>query len=227
MTNAAETVPTAISKGYEHKPQQYFAGARRDFVDEMPVAPDARILEIGCGAADTGAYAKSSQKCGFYAGIELSPDAAAVARQSIDEVLVGDAERIDLPWPQESFDALVMSEVLEHLVDPWATLQRLRPLLKPGARVYASSPNVSHFRVILGQLRGRWDLTDTGIMDRTHLRWFTPKTFAEMFEGAGFEVHSVGPVAPFRAKAKIAMALTFGRTRHLFMTQSSIRATRR
>jgi 2-polyprenyl-3-methyl-5-hydroxy-6-metoxy-1,4-benzoquinol methylase len=100
--------------------------------------------------------ALASGKCQAYCGVELFDRAAAIASQTLTQVVVGDVEKVELPWKPTSFDALIMSEVLEHLVDPWAALRRLRPLLKPGAMVFASSPNASHYEVILMLLRGDW-----------------------------------------------------------------------
>jgi len=210
---------TGIEQAYLSKTPQYFDGARADMVEKLPTNPKARILEIGCGFGGTGELALKLGKCGEYYGVELSEDASRTAREKLTDVIAGNVEAIDLPWPEQHFDALIMSEVLEHLIEPWDVLERLFPLLRDGAIVMASSPNVSHYSVILELLRGNWDLTDSGVMDRTHLRWFTPKTYADMFEQAGFSVHEIRPVAPFRFKAKFLMSVTGGRFRHSFMRQ--------
>ncbi len=219
---------TAADPGsYDVKAGSYFEGARKDFVDELPDDPHAHILEIGCSNGNTGALALAMGKCERYAGVEIHRAAALVAREKLSEVLIGDIERIDLPWEQQSFDALILSEVLEHLVDPWKVLLRLHSYLKPGALVLASSPNVSHHRIIRMLLRGEWNLTDDGIMDRTHLRWFTPKSFAQMFEDCGYQVDKVEPMSPFRFQTRFQIALLFGRAKHLFVKQMKLRAVRK
>jgi SAM-dependent methyltransferase len=109
-------------------------------------------------------------------------------------VHVGDIETLDLPYPPETFDSLVCSEVLEHLASPEAVLGKLVPLLKPGGRVYASVPNLSHWRIMLDLLRGRFEYAERGPMDRTHLRWFTPRTFKALFEGCGVTVDHLAPI---------------------------------
>jgi 2-polyprenyl-3-methyl-5-hydroxy-6-metoxy-1,4-benzoquinol methylase len=210
---------TGIEHAYLSKTPQYFDGARADMVEKLPTNPKARILEIGCGFGGTGELALKLGKCGEYYGVELSEDASRTAREKLTDVIAGNVEAIDLPWPEQHFDALIMSEVLEHLIEPWDVLGRLFPLLRDGAIVLASSPNIAHYSMVMGLLRGDWDLTDTGVMDRTHLRWFTPRTYAEMFEMAGFVVDEVAPVVPFRPKAKLLNSLTAGRYRHLFMRQ--------
>ena len=212
---------------YDTKDSSYFEGARLDFVSEMSENPEAHILEIGCSNGNTGALALAMNKCGKYTGVEIHEAAAQKAKDKLSEVLVGDIEQMELPWQDNTFDALVLSEVLEHLVDPWKVLRRLHRYLKPGAMVFASSPNVSHHRIIRMLLKGEWNLTDDGIMDRTHLRWFTPSTFAQMFEDSGYRVVSVEPMSPFRLQVKLQIALLFGKGRHLFIKQIKIKAIRK
>jgi SAM-dependent methyltransferase len=209
---------------YAGRRAQYFAGARRPFVDVLPANPTGRILEIGCGNGDTSAYAKQSGKCAWACGVELCAEPATIARTKIDRVIVGDVESIDFGIPDASLDAVLMSEVLEHLVDPWAVVRRLHPLLRPGGVVVAGSPNVAHRSVVWGLLRGDFDYEPEGVMDRTHLRWFTPRTYRRMFEEAGFVVDAVEPASAPRLRSRIVNALTFGASRHLFMTQIVLRA---
>lgn len=207
---------------YETKPSSYFEGCRADYVDALPATPEAAILEIGCASGGTGALALERGKCATYVGVELNPAAAEIAGHKLTQVLTGNVEEMELPFKPASFDALIVSEVLEHLIDPWKVMQRLAPLVKPGGLVFASSPNISHYSVILRLLQGRWELTDKGVMDRTHLRWFTPALFADLFEQAGFQVTEVRPVTPFAGRTRTLNRLTGNRLRHLFMRQISI-----
>ena len=216
-----------VAADYAEKPAIYFAGARADFVNRLPVDRNARILEIGCGSGDTAHIAKSAGVCGYYAGVELFPDAASQARKHIDEVVVGDVETLDLAWAPETFDALILSEVLEHLRDPWIVTARLAKLVKPGGLVLASSPNVSHWRVLMTLARGRFPRHEKGVFDRTHLRWFTPSTFVGLFEDAGFKIEFVGPVTPFSARTQLISKATGGRFDHLFMVQVQVTGRKR
>lgn len=187
---------------YLEKGEGYFAGARADYVAEMPANPTAAILELGCGAGGTGALALRQGKAGTYVGIEMFEPMALEARKVLTTVHVGNVEAMDLPYAPETFDALVCSEVLEHLADPEATLRKLVPLLKPGGRVYASVPNLAHWKIVLGLLLGRFDYQERGAMDRTHLRWFTPRSFRALFESCGVTVDHVAPIgsrSPLRA----------------------------
>ncbi|MGA2373743.1 MAG: class I SAM-dependent methyltransferase [Candidatus Korobacteraceae bacterium] len=222
-----EMAPSAGLGAYAAKPGPYFAGARIDFVEDLPDDPNAVILEIGCGSGGTGRLAIAKGKCARYYGVELNAQAACEAAEVLHEVICGDVEAISLPWASEQFDALLMSEVLEHLADPWSVLRKLHPLLKPGALVLAGSPNVAHYQVIMMLLRGDWQLTDSGVMDRTHLRWFTPRTYARMFEETGYEVLSTMGIGTGGLKARIASKLLLGRCEWLWARQIKVTARRR
>jgi 2-polyprenyl-3-methyl-5-hydroxy-6-metoxy-1,4-benzoquinol methylase len=114
---------------------------------------------------------------------------------------------------------LIAGEVLEHLVDPWVALKRLRRFLRPDGLAMASSPNVAHHSTIRMLLKGEWTLANSGRMDRAHLRWFTPKSYAEMFRACAFEVVSTEPLSELGPRAKLANRLTAGRLEHLFIGQ--------
>lgn len=222
--DSSSTSPAEV--GYTAKPAHYFAGARADFVEDLPDSSSAAILEIGCGSGSTGSLAIIRGKCARYCGIELNSQAASAAALELHEVVHGNVETIELPWAPEQFDALIMSEVLEHLVDPWSTLRKLHPLLKPGALVIAGSPNVAHYRVIVMLLQGDWQLKESGLMDRTHLRWFTPKTYERLFIETGYEILSTTHIGQDGMKARIASMLLFGRLDWLWTRQIKIKARR-
>ncbi len=209
---------------YSAKASTYFANARVDFVADLPPNPFAKILEVGCGEGATGALALAQGKCGAYYGVELCQRAGEKARDRITEVVVGNIEDQDLHWAPGYFDALILSEVLEHLTDPWSVLRKILPVMKPGAKVFASSPNVSHHKIIRMLIGGTWELADAGIMDRTHLRWFTPRTYKALFESSGYIVDSVGEVGTLSRKARAVSLLTSGRLRHLFVGQVNLKA---
>ncbi|HMN37106.1 MAG TPA: class I SAM-dependent methyltransferase [Hyphomicrobium sp.] len=212
---------------YANKPRSYFSGARSDFVRRLPYDPSACILEIGCGTGATGALALAQGRCGRYVGVELFESAAEEARKVLSEVVTGNVESLQFPWQPAAFDALILSEVLEHLVEPGRVLTDLSRYVRQGGIVMASSPNVSHWRVVREIALGRFNLTDRGVFDRTHLRWFTPTTFAQMFEDAGFRIAWMGPVTPFSQRTRLLSRLIGGRFDHLFVTQIAIAGVRR
>lgn len=204
---------------YGDKPDAYFSNARHDIVSMMTTGAGAAVLEIGCGAGDTGAAVLAAGKASTYVGIEISPEAGAIAAGRLTEVLAGDVEALDLSRFAGKFDVLIASEVLEHLIDPWAAVAKLVRCLKPGATVYASSPNIAHWQVLRAIAGGAFDYTETGVFDRTHLRWFTPRTYREMFEAEGVAVQSVGPIAQPGWKGRLLTQLSGKRLAHLFAAQ--------
>ena len=227
MARVTAATAEGFSAFYAAKSASYFSNARADFVDRLAFDPSAAILEVGCGTGATGALALSEGRCGRYVGIELFEAAAEEAREVLSEVVTGNVETMDFKWQPASFDALILSEVLEHLVDPRQVLKSLAPLIRPGGRLLASSPNISHWRVIRELIMGRFEMADQGVFDRTHLRWFTPSTFASMFEDAGFRVDEIGPVTAFSPRTELISRLTASRFDHLFMTQIAVVATKR
>lgn len=219
------SVPSSALFDYgANKTERYFSGARLDYVAALPDTPNANILEIGCGDGSTGSATIAAGKCARYTGVEIAPSVAEIARGVLHDVITGNIETLDLPFETESLDAIIMSEVLEHLADPWAVVARLHKLLRPGGLFLASSPNVAHYRIIKALIAGRWELTDSGPMDRTHLRWFTPASYRAMFETAGFEIVFAGPVTPPGPRRRLISALSGRRLDHLFQGQNNIHA---
>lgn len=216
-----------VADQYSQKPASYFANVRHDIVSRLPLAPDARILEIGCGAGGTGAAALLAGKAGHYVGIELSSDAANCAAANLSQVIIGNAETMDMSRFDVPFDALIMSEVVEHLIDPWATVSRLATLIRPGGMVIASSPNISHWQVIRSLTKGQFVYSDSGMMDQTHMRWFTPSSYKALFEGAGFAIESLEPIKAPNRKKRWFNALTGNKFRHLTMTQIMVTGYKR
>jgi 2-polyprenyl-3-methyl-5-hydroxy-6-metoxy-1,4-benzoquinol methylase len=207
---------------YKNKPDFYFSNARTDYVNRMPNNPNARVLEIGCGTGSTGALALKNNKCDYYVGVEINSEVATLAREKLSKVIVADVENIDLDWEESSFDILILSEVLEHLVDPWETIRKLLVFLKPSGLIMSSSPNVSHYKIIKNLILGKWELTDSGVMDRTHLRWFTPYTFRNLFEQNGVVIEKLEPMSKLGIKPSIINFLTLNYFSHLFFIQINI-----
>ncbi|MGE5266400.1 MAG: class I SAM-dependent methyltransferase [Deltaproteobacteria bacterium] len=227
MTTESLSPAARLMSAYEGKATAYFTNARADFVRLLPRDPTARVLEIGCGNGATGALAMARGRAGRYVGVELIETQGRKARQVLSDVLIGDVEHMDFDWQPAEFDALILSEVLEHLLEPGLLLRRLHRFVRPGGMVLASSPNIAHWRVLRELVKGRFDLADQGVFDRTHLRWFTPATFAAMFEIAGFRIDHIRPVTPFSPRVEMISRLTSGRLDHLFMTQIAVQGTRR
>ena len=151
------------------------------------------VLDIGCA---TGVVARALKELGCrVTGVEVSDDMAREAARHADEVVVGDISRAEtrekLAGP---YDCIVFADVLEHLVDPWETLRWARELLADGGCVLASIPNVAYYEVRFGLLAGRFEYTRFGILDDTHLRFFTLKTAKQLFIDSGYTVSEVARV---------------------------------
>ena len=152
------------------------------------VGPNRRVLDVGCATGFLG-EAFEAQGC-TVTGVERDPQTAAEARTHLDEVVEADLNVIALAdlFPGRDFDVIVFGDVLEHLLDPDAVLRSAVQLLATGGAVVISIPNVAHGSLRLALLSGRWDYRETGLLDRTHLRFFTRESLVRMVADAGLHV---------------------------------------
>lgn len=189
----------------------YFEHARPELLDHFPTLA-RRVLDVGCGEGALSLGLPARDRIEVW-GIELDDDAAAVAATRLDRVLAGDAASRVESLPDAYFDCVFCNDILEHLVDPEAVLRTLGTKMAPGGTLISSVPNVRHFWTVWDLvIRGRWDYVDEGILDRTHLRFYTRATMQEMFERCGYRVRSVAGLNPTGSiKFKLFNALTFGR----------------
>ena len=128
-------------------------------------------------------------------GAEIDPEAARQAEQICETVWVGDLEHLDVD-ELGTYQVILFGDTLEHLADPAALLRRLRPKLEPGGALVVSIPNVANWTMRLRLLAGRFDYTDRGILDRTHLRFFTKRTALHLVRSSGFEIERVQAAVP-------------------------------
>ncbi len=164
--------------------------------DLLPLIPaDAQvILEIGCGAGRLCEAYRRINPGVEWLGIESNDEAAELAGKHGIEVIGSDAEcwSWSLNQTKRHADCLIFGDVLEHLRDPWRALKTLASnWVKPGGQVIASIPNVQHYSVILALLRGRWQYGPEGLLDVTHLRFFTLHSIKAMFELAGLDIFEI------------------------------------
>jgi 2-polyprenyl-3-methyl-5-hydroxy-6-metoxy-1,4-benzoquinol methylase len=146
-----------------------------------------RCLDVGCGAGALGSALKEAGAA-HVAGIEVHAEAADAARQRLDVVVEGSVLDTPLPFAEGEFDLIVFADVLEHLPDPDAALDRCLPLLAPGGTVVVSVPNMRFYLVLARLIFDRWEYTDSGVRDRTHLRVFTRRSLERMLATHGLEV---------------------------------------
>lgn len=164
-------------------------------------ADDKKVLDIGCGAGDNALLLRARGH--IVHGVTLSDAEREMSRPRMERVILADVETWEWDYEDGEFDALLFSHVLEHLVDPLATLRRLVQLVRPGGRVYIALPNVLFWRQRHAFLTGSFEYTDAGTLDRTHLRFFTYLTAQRLVIEAGLILigtFSVGtaPLRPLR-----------------------------
>jgi O-antigen biosynthesis protein len=200
------------------KPPGYYGLERAELVAELP-PPIGRALDVGCGE---GGVTRSLRARGATEvwGVEIHPPAAERAQAELDGLFVGSVESaLDSGEIRAPFDTICCYDVLEHLVDPPAVLERLRALSAPRGRLHVSIPNARHFTLVRDLvLRGTFGYTGFGHRDATHLRWYTRRDLIALVEGAGWRVRSVH-AAPFRGRDRHADRLTAGRAREFLALQ--------
>jgi len=149
------------------------------------IGRDKRVLDIGCATGELGSILQR-RGCRV-SGVELDAAEGRAAAQVLEEVLVGDVGELDLVghFGEESFDVVVFGDVLEHIADPTAVLREVLPLLAPSGSVVASIPNVAHGSVRLALLQGRFDYRPLGLLDATHVRFFTRGSVHALLREAG------------------------------------------
>jgi 2-polyprenyl-3-methyl-5-hydroxy-6-metoxy-1,4-benzoquinol methylase len=184
----------------------YFDTLRDEIEPLVPASPTV-VMDIGCGKGVTSHWLKQIRPNITTVGVEIDKSVAAIAASVVDIVLVVDIDKgmEALASYEGRVDLLLLLDVLEHLHDPWARLMEFKCLLAPSGVVIASIPNVRNLKV-LGPLlvKGEWRYQSSGILDRTHLRFFTRRTVIELFAGAGYEIQAIattGPLQPSRIKS--------------------------
>jgi 2-polyprenyl-3-methyl-5-hydroxy-6-metoxy-1,4-benzoquinol methylase len=158
-------------------------------------------------------------------GAELDPAAAAEAALVCERVFVGDLATFDTSQLTDNYDALLFGDTLEHLADPLGLLCRLRPHLRDDGVLIVSVPNVANWAIRLALLFGRFRYTERGILDRTHLRFYTRQTLVEMLTQAGFEVVELTasvPVPIITAPRLLGLAHRIGNLRPSLFAYSFI-----
>lgn len=203
-------------------PEAYYQAVRLPMLSLVRGEPNS-VLEVGCASGQTLAYL-SEQGARRLVGIECSPEIAALAQaRGVGRIIVGDVERINLDLEPNSFDLIVAGHVLEHLADPWTALKTLTGFLRPGGQLVAGVPNVRHQSVVLPLLFcGRWRYQPEGIMDWTHLRFFSRQTIRDLMGSAGLTVERIVP--EFGRKHRIANAVSLHLLRHFLAYAYNISA---
>jgi Flp pilus assembly protein TadD len=153
-----------------------------------------RVLDVGCSGGDFGRRLK---ELGVeeVIGIELDSRACALAKGVLNDAIEGNIETIDLPFEEGYFDCITFGDVLEHLINPAAVLRKVARFLAHEGVILMCIPNVRFYDVVQMLINGRWNYADAGILDRTHLRFFTAAEIRLMIEDTGLELLHLGPLS--------------------------------
>jgi len=162
---------------------------RREILELVPTTSKS-ILDLGCGAGNLGAALKKRQSCTVH-GIELSKGAAEYAAKNLDHVWCDNLNRFDPTFTKQKYDTLIFADILEHLINPWRTLKKFASVLADGGTVIASIPNVAHPWVQANLKKGIFRYESAGILDITHLRFFTKTSIFQLFYTAGLKIVNI------------------------------------
>jgi 2-polyprenyl-3-methyl-5-hydroxy-6-metoxy-1,4-benzoquinol methylase len=167
-----------------------------------------RILEVGTAAGYLGRILGENGHT--LVGVEIDHDAAEQARPYYEQMCVANLETFQFPW-RADFDWILFADVLEHLPNSAEVLARSIECLKPSGKILISVPNIANIVIRLSLLAGRFDYTDRGILDRTHLRFFTLRTLQEMLDRSGLRVLEVRATPlPLQLAFPVTRARMFG-----------------
>jgi 2-polyprenyl-3-methyl-5-hydroxy-6-metoxy-1,4-benzoquinol methylase len=164
---------------------------RAEMIDFVPEGT-RRLLDVGCGRGGFGEALKQRKPMEVH-GVEVDPTAATTAAQRYDSVIVGSFPE-DIP-SVAAYDCIVFNDILEHMVDPWGALRAARSILTSDGAVVASIPNMRYWPVFWRLVtKGEWSYISDGVLDRTHLRFFTANSINELFADSGFTVRRLTPI---------------------------------
>lgn len=191
-------------KYYSSKGEKYFSSERREMIPFIPTSAKF-ILEVGCGNGYFSQALKSEREV-HITGIEPHLEAATAASAILDHVIAMGVEGGVSKLLNSQFDCIVFNDVLEHMTDPWQTLETIRPLLKSGGVVVASIPNIRYFPVFRELVQqANWRYQKDGVMDKTHLRFFTKSTIVNLFLESGYRVEAIEGINRLELPWKFAL----------------------
>lgn len=150
------------------------------------------IIDLGCGAGSLGKALKERQPC-HVTGIELNRAAAEIAKSNLDICLCDNLNRYNPALDRRKYDCIVLADILEHLIQPWQVLKKFAQALEGNGTIVASIPNIAHPWIISQLQKGLFRYETAGLLDITHLRFFTKTTIGQLFYKAGLKVTKITP----------------------------------
>ncbi|NNC69991.1 MAG: class I SAM-dependent methyltransferase [Flavobacteriaceae bacterium] len=172
---------------YTNKSKEYYSNDRQEMLNYLP--KDAKkILDIGCSNGSFATTVKEKNSAEVW-GIEFMDQEAKKAEQTLDKVFSGPCEDFLDELPDDYFDVVYCNDVLEHLVDPYLVLKKIKKKLAKGGVVISSIPNIRFHSVLIPLIfNKKFEYQNFGVMDKTHLRFFTKKSIRNMYENLGYEI---------------------------------------
>jgi len=209
------------------KGAEYSDSAKTGLVEMLPCIQGS-ILEIGCGSGATLRYLKS-KGASFVAGVDINNEAIAIAVQrGLDFALAANIEKDEMPFKEKEFDCIIIADALEHLFNPWGTLKKVVAYLKDDGFMLLSIPNVKYYKIIASLvLHDEWTYRDEGILDNTHLRFFTLKEIKKLVDFAELKIVDIKFTVDAGQKFKIINALFFNKLYHFSVVQYYVMAKKR
>jgi len=206
-----------IENDYNSKLNSYFGHERSEIKELLPKTCEM-ALEVGCGDGTTLKWLKNSNRCHETYGIEIFQSAALKAEKAVDHLFHGNIENDEIEFLSKKFDVILLLDVLEHLLDPWIVLKKLvEDNLNVNGSIIVSLPNIRHYSALFPLFfKGEWTYQKSGILDKTHFRFFTKKSCIELFAQSGLKVkRTILVPVDISLKQKLFNVLTFGLFRNL------------
>jgi 2-polyprenyl-3-methyl-5-hydroxy-6-metoxy-1,4-benzoquinol methylase len=209
------------------KKMQYYNHIRTELI-EMLTSVKGRFLEIGCGTGATLEYLKS-KGASYVVGIDVNKEAVDVAsKRGLDLVLSLNVEKDDFPFSKKEFDCIILTDVLEHLYNPWETLKKITPYLKDDGYVLLSIPNIKNYQVLRRLVfYDEWSYGEEGILDNTHIRFFTLKEIKKLLDFAGLKILKLNYGISSGRKFKFLNALIFNKLHSFSVVQYYVLAEKK
>ncbi len=179
---------------YDEKDTNYFSNLRKELLDLIPIEnKNGELLEIGAGNGSTLLYAKKNGYAKRVFGIELCEiNNSHQTSELFSGFLIGNVEIMELPYQDNQFDVIICGDVLEHLINPYELLVKLKRFLSPNGVIIASIPNIREWNSMKDIFfRGDFNYQVGGVLDKTHLRFFCKKNIKELFETNGYDIKAL------------------------------------
>lgn len=185
---------------YSEKETTYFSQPRYDLIKLLPANPNNKILELGSGGGDTLVEIKKRKLASEVAGIELMEiPGSNQSNKLIDKFIITNVEQNTLSLPDAYYDVVLIGDTLEHLENPWQTVTTLSQYLKPGGIFIASVPNIRFYTAMYKiYIKGDFGYKESGLFDKTHLRFFCKKNIVQLFTKPFLKIESIITIESLR-----------------------------